>query len=47
MEQSDSDSETSAHPPSVFVPEGQNGAAQPDEDDESMLQREHPQHTFC
>ncbi len=29
IEQSDNESETSACPPPVFVPEGENGAAQP------------------
>ncbi len=37
VEQSDSDSKTSDHPPPVFVPEGGNAAAQQDEDDESIL----------
>ncbi len=37
IEQSDSDSETSDHPPPVFVPEGGDAAAQQDEDDESIV----------
>ncbi len=35
--QSDNNSETSHFPPPVFVPEGGNGAAQPDVDDESIV----------
>ncbi len=37
IEQSNSDSEFSASPPPVFVPEGGNAAAQPDGDDESIV----------
>ncbi len=36
-ELSNSDSETSDCPPPVFVPEGGHGAAQPDEDHESII----------
>ncbi len=36
IEQSDSKSETSDHPPPVFVLEGENGAAQTNEDNESI-----------
>ncbi len=37
IEQSDSDSETLDQQPPVFILEGGNGAAQPDEDDESII----------
>ncbi len=37
IKHSDIDSETSDHPPPVFVPEGGNGAVQAHEDDESII----------
>ncbi len=37
IEQSDSESETSDHPPPAFVPEGGDGAAQSHVDDESII----------
>ncbi len=37
IERSESDSETSDCPPPVFVPEGRNGAAQSNEDDEPII----------
>ncbi len=37
IEEPDSDSEIADYSPPGFVPEGGNGAAQPDEDDESII----------